>query len=110
MDQPFPTLLKSIGNALNAAVRVSEYELIPRNLDSKLNWIWIDSFTGSWSHLQDTLDFGNSLNLKVCIVSPELQGRHSSVEVNEIKTLLAGSNKLEGTYVCTKIPEVWDDL
>ncbi len=108
LDQPFPTFLKSIKQKIICAVRVSEFEVIPKNLENELRWIWADSFTGDWSHLLPTLDFVKEQNLNICLVSPELQGRFSSDEITEIKNVLQSNNYFQEVSICTKFPELWE--
>ncbi len=108
LDQPFPTFLKSVKQKIICAVRVSEFEVIPKNLENELTWIWTDSFTGDWSHLLPTLDFVKEQNLNICLVSPELQGRFSSDEITEIKNVLQSSNYFQEVSICTKFPELWE--
>jgi hypothetical protein len=105
LDQPFPTLQKNSRMGRNCAVRVSENEPLPYRLDS-MSWIWIDSFTGNWNHLVETLDFARKTSLKTCLVSPELQGRENMAEINEIKELIQKAG-LMADAVCTKFPEEW---
>lgn len=105
LDQPFPTLRKNSRIGRNCAVRVSENEPIPNQVEN-LSWIWIDSFTGDWSHLAETAQFARNMSLKTCLVSPELQGREYKAEIIEIKELLQKEG-LMADAVCTKFPEEW---
>jgi hypothetical protein len=107
LDQPFPTLRKSLKNGLFAAVRYSEYEPLPVGLPWKFNWVWIDSFSGSWDHLSSIRCNLDGMDPSLCLVSPELQGRIDSEEILYIKKLL-NDNSLKLDAVCTKFPELWD--
>lgn len=107
LDQPFPSLRKSILRGQSCAVRVSEFEPI-LTLETKPNWIWIDSFTGNWNHLPTTIEFALENSIKTCLVSPELQGRKLKGETDEIQRILAKFD-LSIDAVCTKEPEAWCD-
>jgi hypothetical protein len=107
LDQPFPTLCKSLKNGLFAAVRYSEYERLPVGLPWKFNWVWIDSLSGSWDHLSSIRRNLDGMDPSLCLVSPELQGRIDSEEITYIKRLL-DDNSLKLDAVCTKFPELWD--
>ena len=105
LDQPFPTLLKSIHRGSRVAVRCSEYE----NLDSfgelDFQWVWIDSFSGTWDHLDSALTFAQARGAKTCLVSPELQGRN--IDSVETRGLLNLTNFGLLDAICTKSPEWW---
>jgi hypothetical protein len=108
LDQPFPTLLKSLAENIPCAVRISEFELLPSKLPQSPNWIWVDSFTGDWSHLRlhlENLDYSNS---SICLVSPELQGRQNEDEITMIKSIIAPYKDFKKISVCTKFPELWN--
>lgn len=105
LDQPFPSLRKNNLIGRNCAIRVSEYEEIP-SLVPVSEWVWIDSFTGNWEHLQATLEFAADNKIRTCLVSPELQSRRNLSEINQIKERLEKLN-LNVDAVCTKNPEVW---
>jgi hypothetical protein len=107
LDQPIPTLIKCIINKVPTAIRLSEYEVFPQNLPANPEWLWVDSFTGSWEHLTNSLEIAANLNLKICIVSPELQGRNSACELNEIKSKIGDLWSADFVFVCTKNPENW---
>jgi len=108
LDQPFPTLRKSLIASLPAALRLSEYEN-PINLeDLKPDWIWLDSFTGNWSYLEKHSEWLRSEKVKLCIVSPELQGRLNAYEAQSIIDLM-GKLNLRIDAACTKFPDVWEE-
>ena len=76
LDCSFPMIVKlnRLGER-RIAVRVSEFESIEtaRSLAGKIDWVWLDSFSSLPSpHICDDL---RSMGYKVCLVSPELQGR-----------------------------------
>jgi len=107
LDQPTPTLIKCIMNKVSTAIRVSEYEDFPKSLPGTPEWLWVDSFTGSWKHLITSLKLAANSNMKICIVSPELQGRNSSSELKEIKSIVGDLQETDFVFVCTKNPENW---
>lgn len=53
LDLPIPSIIKSINNKIPVAVRVSELEPISICHKLSANWIWLDSFFGDWSHLNE---------------------------------------------------------
>lgn len=109
LDQPFPTLRKSIIASLPTALRLSEYENPVSLEDLKIDWVWLDSFTGDWSYLEKHSDWLLSKKVKLCVVSPELQGRLSGDETQLIVDLM-GKLNLCINATCTKNPEIWERL
>lgn len=102
LDQPFPTILKSVKNSMSTAIRVSEYEDFPKKIIGA-DWIWIDSFTGNWDHIYSALDYAEKNQLKTCLVAPELQGRF---DLSETEWLLQKfKERLDA--VCTKKLSIW---
>ncbi len=108
LDQPFPTLRKSLIASLPAALRLSEYENPINLVDLKPGWIWLDSFTGNWSYLEKHSEWLRSGKVKLCIVSPELQGR---LNANEAQSIIDLMEKLDLRIdaACTKFPDVWEE-
>jgi hypothetical protein len=45
----------------------------------------------------------------LCIVSPELQGRHNQKEPQSILEIFE-EIQVKPTAVCTKLPEIWERL
>ena len=112
LDQSFPFMVKSLrANDLRTSIRFSNLEsieslhLVNENLFCRPNWIWIDDFTGDWSHL-DFLKKIKIDGIKTCIVSPELQGRDLYLEADKIKNYF---NYFSPTAICTKNPEFWEN-
>ena len=110
LDQSFPFLFKTlISGESRTAIRFSDLESIDtvtRTLNmsvTKPKWLWIDSFSGEWSHLKE-LDKIKSLGLNVCLASPELHGRNLDLELREIRKS-ASARDIDS--VCTKFPEKW---
>ena len=109
LDQSFPFLVKWSKQGLRrAAVRVSEFESIETALTfaGKVEWVWVDCFT----HLALTGEEAKRLTdagFKLCLVSPELQGRDPETEIMMMMRLL----KARGISVqatCTKRPDLWE--
>jgi hypothetical protein len=76
LDCSFPMIMKltRLGER-RIAIRVSEYESISMAaaFHDKVDWVWLDSFiTLPTSQVCDDL---RMIGYKVCLVSPELQGR-----------------------------------
>lgn len=107
LDQSFPFLVRTAKRGESrCAVRVSEFESIDTalSLAGKIDWVWVDCFTrfpldgAQARRLQDA-------GFKLCVVSPELQGR-SSDEIAELRALLAREG-IAAEAVCTKEPALW---
>lgn len=111
LDLPTPSLIKAANKRIPVAVRVSEVE--PFAFSSKVvsNWIWLDSFFGNWAHLEEIKELRPSIPQKICLVSPELQGREHNPDSREFN-LLKGylkENPLLVQAICTKDWSFWID-
>jgi hypothetical protein len=108
LDQSFPFLVKwSKAGLRNCAVRVSEFEAVETalTLAGKVDWVWVDCFT----HFPLSGEEARRLQqagLRLCLVSPELQGR----DVAEIATLAAllAERGIKAEAVCTKRRDLWE--
>lgn len=109
LDQPFPTLRKSALANLPVALRLSENENPIEINDLKIKWIWLDSFSGDWSFLGKHAEWLKKGEFKLCLVSPELQGRSPEEESFDILDTCEKSN-LQINAVCTKYSEMWEKL
>lgn len=109
LDQPFPTLRKSALALHSVATRLSEYENPVNQLDLEISWIWLDSFTGDWSYLEKHAEWLRGGAYKLCLVSPELQGRSPSKEARSIMSLLQSEN-INISAICTKDPGIWKEF
>jgi hypothetical protein len=108
LDQSFPFLIKwsKLGER-HCAVRVSEFESIETalTLAGKIDWVWVDCFThfpltgSDAKHLQE-------VGFKLCLVSPELQGRSAELEIPLLADLLH-ERSIKPEAICTKQPELW---
>jgi hypothetical protein len=108
LDQSFPFLVKwSRAGLRKCAVRVSEFESVETalTLAGRVDWVWVDCFThfpldgASARRLQDA-------GFRLCLVSPELQGRDVS-EIAEIAALLKDLG-IRADAACTKRPDLWE--
>tara|TARA_B110000503_G_C7152301_1_gene415755 strand:- start:837 stop:1421 length:585 start_codon:yes stop_codon:yes gene_type:complete len=108
LDQSFPFLLRySKKSKGRSAIRFSEFESIQTvyKLNTICNWVWIDCF----SKIPITRKQFNKLkelNFRICIVSPELQGKNPNIEILKMKNLLK-KKMIYPDAVCTKYPELW---
>jgi len=108
LDQSIPFLLKTIqAGEQRCAVRFSELESVEtvKAVSDLLNWVWIDCFT-QYPLYDRSVETLAKLNLKTCIVSPELQGRVDETEISAAKKLFADLG-FSPDAVCTKRPELW---
>jgi hypothetical protein len=110
LDQSFPFLIKwSKQGERRCAVRVSEFESIETALalKGKIDWVWVDCFT----HFPLTGDDAKRLQsagFKLCLVSPELQGRPAETQIPQLAALLR-ERSVEVEAICTKKPELWKE-
>ena len=111
LDQSFPFLIKwSNFGFKKSAVRVSEYELIDSalKLAGKVDWVWLDCFN-KFPLNKDEVELLKSNNFKICMVSPELQGKEAKRYIPEYFKFLK-NNKIIVDAICTKHPYLWIDL
>jgi hypothetical protein len=109
LDQSFPFLVKwSKAGEHRCAVRVSEFESIETalTLAGKVEWVWVDCFTHFPLSGQDAKRLKDA-GFKLCLVSPELQGRDANVEIPQMVSLLKERN-IAADAVCTKRPDLWE--
>ena len=108
LDQSFPFLLKTArAHESRCAVRVSEFESIETALAlaGLVQWVWVDCFTRFPLTAADVQRLKEA-NFKLCLVSPELQGRDPELEIPALRAQLEALNT-ELDAVCTKVPERW---
>lgn len=109
LDQSFPFLVKwsKLGEH-RCAVRISEFESVETALAlaRKVEWVWVDCFTHFPLSRGDAKRL-RSANFKLCLVSPELQGRSAENEIPQLVELLYERDILADA-VCTKRPELWE--
>jgi hypothetical protein len=75
-------------------------------LAGKADWIWVDCFTrfplsGAQAQLLQSAGF------RLCLVSPELQGRDAVSEIPALQALLH-AHQIQADAVCTKRPDLWE--
>jgi hypothetical protein len=112
LDQSFPNFVREQQTwSKCSAVRVSDIESIEtvKNVGHLLSpgWIWIDSFSGMWDHLEEALEAGKSLGFRTCLASPELHGREIPEEMLRLHEALQRSGKRLDA-VCTKNLSDWE--
>ena len=108
LDQSFPFLLKYSKDAEGrSAVRFSEYESIQSvyALNKLCNWVWVDCFSKNPLTINKYRKL-KEYNFKICVVSPELQGRNSTVEILKMKEDFS-KKMIYPDAVCTKLPNLW---
>ena len=108
LDQALPSIVKSIGLKHSVAARISEFEKFTWTPEFAPSWIWIDCFSGNWNYLDQELERISELNVKTCLVSPELQGRNDPSEVKNLKSILNNHN-FRPDAVCTKESKKWEN-
>jgi len=108
LDQTFPFLVKWSGKGeKRCAVRVSEFESIETvlSLAGRVNWVWVDCFT-RFPLTGEQAERIQGAGLRLCLVSPELQGRPAETEIPALIELLQ-QQKITAEAVCTKHPDLW---
>jgi len=111
LDQSFPFLVKwSKAGEHRCAVRVSEFESLETalTLAGKVDWVWVDCFTHFPLSEEDARRLKNA-GFKLCLVSPELQGRDANVEIPQLASLLKDRN-IVADAICTKRPDLWEKV
>jgi len=111
LDQSFPFLVKwAKAGEHRCAIRVSEFEAIETalTLAGKVDWVWVDCFNYFPLSHEDAQRLKNA-GFKLCLVSPELQGRDAETEIPQLIQLL-GERGIKADAVCTKRPDLWEHL
>ncbi|MBF0136923.1 MAG: hypothetical protein H7833_05200 [Magnetococcus sp. DMHC-1] len=108
LDQSFPFLMRTVRRGeRRCAARVSEFESVATalSLAGQIDWVWVDCFT---RFPLDRTDYHRlrEAGLRLCLVSPELQGRTDTQEIMQMRTLL-DHNGMFMDAVCTKYPDRW---
>ena len=110
LDQSFPFLMRTINSGeTRVAIRISEFESIETamNLKGKADWLWVDCFTQFPIKKVESDVLRNEGGFKLCIVSPELQGRTNKNGIITFRKEIE-SEGIYGDAVCTKYPEIWE--
>lgn len=111
LDQSFPFLIKWSGaGERRCAVRVSEFESIESalTLAGRVDWVWVDCFTKFPLSGADAARL-QAAGFKLCLVSPELQGRPAELEISALAALLR-DRAIVADAICTKRPDLWEPL
>jgi len=101
LDCSFPAIVKlSRLGEKRIALRFSEYENFMNVIDNKriINWVWVDCFT-QFPLTKKMEEVFHAHGLKICIVSPELQGQ--SELINNYKNYIKENNIIIDA-ICTK--------
>lgn len=101
LDSSFPMIyVLSEKGEKNIALRVSEIEGLdtPRNMAGKVDWIWVDCFRKIPIGKKEA-DELRAMGYKLCLVSPELEGRDKDIEA--YKKQIEGE-KIVFDAICTK--------
>ncbi|MEM9739043.1 MAG: phosphatidylinositol-specific phospholipase C/glycerophosphodiester phosphodiesterase family protein [Pseudomonadota bacterium] len=109
LDQSFPFLMRTARmGERRCAVRVSEYESVETalSLAGQVDWVWVDCFTRLALARKDH-DRLRAAGFRLCLVSPELQGRDASTEIPELVAQTA-RHGLRFDAVCTKRDDLWE--
>jgi hypothetical protein len=108
LDQSLPFLVRwAKAGQRRAAVRVSEHEPVAAalTLAGQLDWAWIDCFTRFPLTARDAARLKEG-GFKLCLVSPELQGRDAETGIAQLAALLERRG-IAADAVCTKRPDLW---
>ena len=86
------------------AVRFSEFEPLENAmaLAGQVKWVWVDCFTKL--PLSDDSYRQLKAHFKLCVVSPELQGR----DISEIPAFMEALQTYPVDAVCTKRVDIWN--
>lgn len=107
LDQSFPFLVRTARRGeRRCAVRVSEFESIETalSLAGQVDWVWVDCFTRFPLTGVDAARLQQA-GFRLCLVSPELQGRAPD-EIRALRGLLAREG-ISAEAVCTKEAQRW---
>jgi hypothetical protein len=102
LDSSFPMIyqLNKI-NEKNIAIRFSEFETIEsvEKVKNMVKWVWIDCFNNLPLD-KKSYTIIKKLGLKICLVSPELQGH--DIKMIDIFKKIIKSNNFQIDAICTK--------
>jgi hypothetical protein len=104
LDSSFPMIRQLIkAGERRMAVRFSEYEPLESALAlaGQIDWVWVDCFNDLPLTPQNYAELKR--HFRLCIVSPELQGRAVD-SIADYAGKLAG---YEVDAICTKRPDLW---
>jgi hypothetical protein len=105
LDCTFPMVYKlSESGNTNIALRFSEFERMDqlRAMAGRAQWVWVDTFHSFHLKKAEVVEM-KELGYKVCLVSPELQGRDANVAIPEYAEYLKREGCVEFVdAICTK--------
>jgi hypothetical protein len=108
LDSSFPMIIQlNLKGELNTAIRFSEYEGMDTiaAMAGKAGWVWVDSFT-ALTLTGDQARQMKAWGYRLCLVSPDLQGR--TEEIPAYKTYLDDAGiKLDAICCKTVNMERW---
>ncbi|MFC4722892.1 hypothetical protein ACFO5O_11205 [Geojedonia litorea] len=105
LDSSFPMIhLLSNKGEKNIALRFSEYEGLDnlKAMKGRVKWVWVDCFTKLPLDFK-VFDLIKAMGYKLCLVSPELQGREE--DILEYKNYLM-QQKITFDAICTKYKNI----
>jgi hypothetical protein len=108
LDQSFPFLIRTArAGESRCAVRISEFETIETalTLAGQVRWVWVDCFSRFPLNGEQARRL-QAAGFKLCLVSPELQGRDATTEIPALRALLAREG-IVADAVCTKETALW---
>lgn len=111
LDSSFPMIINLSSNGCKKiSARFSEYEEIQTilNIKDRIEWVWVDCFS-KFPLTKNIFDKLKENNLKICIVSPELQGQQDKL-LSYKKYMI--DNKIKPDMICTKSYniELWKEI
>ncbi|MCU0431347.1 MAG: hypothetical protein MUF42_15395 [Cytophagaceae bacterium] len=111
LDSSFPMIhAMAQKGERNIALRFSEWEGLDtlEQMRGRVDWVWVDCFT----HLPLNAEVANQMRAwgyKICLVSPELQGRDADIECHaqQLREL-----QIAPDAICTKVYNInrWKKL
>lgn len=107
LDCAFPTLVRLANDGFTKlAIRVSEYEpvALARGLSGRVDWAWIDSFSGEPPDGELIREL-QAIGYRICLVSPELQGYGTFALDRHVP--LRALLRTDVDAVCTKFADRW---
>ena len=84
-DMSIPELLRYRDKGLNYFTRLSDYEIMPIEVENA-DGIWLDAFESDWFSPEELTDLGRPS--RICIVSSELHGRDHAEQWLKVKDYL----------------------
>ena len=111
LDQSFPNIMRYINSGFTkSCIRLSDYEPIETalKLHKNINWVWLDTFN-IFNFTSNDINKLKSLNIKICLVSPELHQDFFNIELKSFfKILIERDVKIDA--VCTKFESEWENF